>query len=287
MAKKKRYRIINWHSFKFKYRLSVLNENTLEEITNLRVSKINGLLALFGMIVLIFAIAAVIIIYTPLRNYLPGYMNSEVRMYVVKNALKVDSLQMMVERQNWYIMNIQDIFKGNVKADTVTSIDTLTSIRWEALIERSAMEDEFRRMYEETEKYNLTSILEERNTEGLIFHKPTRGLLTAEFDPDNHHYGVDIAARPDESIIATLAGTVIFTAYTVDAGYVIQLQHDKDLITIYKHCGTLLKKEGDKVNAGEAIAIVGNSVLNTSGPHLHFELWHRGQSINPEKYIVF
>ena len=120
MPKKKRSKAF-WNNIKFKYKLTIINENTLEEVVGLRVSKLNGLSVLLSVLTFLFVIAAVIITFTPLRNYLPGYMNSEVRAQVVENALRVDSLQQLVDRQNLYIMNIQDIFSGKVNVDTVQS----------------------------------------------------------------------------------------------------------------------------------------------------------------------
>ena len=286
MAKKKRNKAF-WNNIKFKYKLTIINENTLEEVAGIRVSKLNGLSVLLTVITVIFVIAATIIAFTPLRNYLPGYMNSEVRAQIVDNALKVDSLQQLVERQNLYIMNIQDIFSGKIKVDTAQSIDSLTNMRADSLMERTQREEEFRRQYEETEKYNLTSIAEDKGVDGLIFHRPTRGMLTSHFDPNSRHYGVDIAATPNESVLAALDGTVILSTYTAETGYLIEVQHGQDFITVYKHCGSLLKKEGDEVKGGEAIALVGNTGTLTTGPHLHFELWRKGRAVNPEKYIVF
>lgn len=122
---------------------------------------------------------------------------------------------------------------------------------------------------------------------GLIFHRPTRGMMSAPFDPDIRHFGVDIAANPDESVLAVLDGTVILSAYTAETGYVIQVQHGQDFVSVYKHCGSLLRREGDTVKGGEAIALVGDTGRQATGPHLHFELWHRGHAADPAKYIVF
>ena len=156
-------------------------------------------------------------------------------------------------------MNIQDIFSGTIRVDTVHNMDSLTTVREDSLMEGTQREAEFRKQYEETEKYNLTSI-------------------TAR---------PDIAANPGESVLATLDGTVILSTYTAETGYVIEVQHNQDFISVYKHCSSLLKREGDTVQAGEAIALVGNSGQLTTGPHLHFELWHKGRAVNPEQYIVF
>jgi lipoprotein NlpD len=201
--------------------------------------------------------------------------------------LRADSLQQLVERQNLYFMNIQDIFKGEVKVDSDHSLDSLTVVRSEELMERTAQEEEFRKQFEESEKYNLTNIQAEPDVDGLIFYRPTRGLLSSNFNPDERHFGVDIAANPNESVLATLDGTVVFGGYTAETGYVIEIQHNRDFISVYKHCGSLLKQTGDKVKAGEVIALVGNTGAQTTGPHLHFELWRKGEALNPEKYIVF
>ena len=172
--------------------------------------------------------------------------------------------------------------------DSVHSIDSLTVTRTEELVERTQVEDDFRKQYEETERYNLTTIDNAPVMSGLIFFRPTRGMVSSDFDANKQHYGIDIAANPNESVLATLDGTVILATYTADTGYVIQVQHAQNLVSVYKHCGSLLKKVGDTVKAGEAIALVGKTgEKTTGGPHLHFELWNKGRALDPSKYIVF
>ena len=287
MTTKKKKRKHWWQNIRFKYRLTITNENTLEDVITLHVSKLNGLSWLVFVLGLLFVIASLIVAYTPLRNYLPGYMNSEIRSQVVDNALRADSLQQALNRQNLYIMNIQDIFRGDVRTDTVQSIDSLTALRRDSLMERTQREEEFRRQYEEREKYNLNTLASRSDAEGMIFYPPTRGIISSPFDPDNRHFGTDIAATPGESVLAVLDGTVILSAYTAETGYVIQIQHHQDFISTYKHCASLLKREGDTVKGGEAIALVGNTGQLTTGPHLHFELWHNGRPVDPVQYIVF
>lgn len=287
MRKTRRGRKAFWHNIKFKYKLTIINENTLEEVVGIHVSKLNGLSVLLSACTVIFLIAAAIIAFTPLRNYLPGYMNSEVRSQIVANALRADSLQAALERQSRYVMNIQDILSGQVKADTVQSIDSLTNLRAEKLMERSKKEEEFRKQYEEKERYNLTAVTDVRDAAGLIFYRPLRGVMSAGFNPEKRHFGIDLTASPDESILAALDGTVIMAAYTAEWGYVIQIQHPQNFISVYKHCGSLMKREGEQVKGGEVIALVGKSTEDGDQPHLHFELWHRGNPTNPEKYVVF
>lgn len=287
MRKTRRGRKAFWHNIKFKYKLTIINENTLEEVVGIHVSKLNGLSVLLSACTVIFLIAAAIIAFTPLRNYLPGYMNSEVRSQIVANALRADSLQAALERQSRYVMNIQDILSGQVKADTVQSIDSLTNLRAEKLMERSKEEEEFRKQYEEKERYNLTAVTDVRDAAGLIFYRPLRGVMSAGFNPEKRHFGIDLTASPNESILAALDGTVIMAAYTAEWGYVIQIQHPQNFISVYKHCGSLMKREGEQVKGGEVIALVGKSTEDGNQPHLHFELWHRGNPTNPEIYVVF
>lgn len=286
MVKRRRSKAF-WKNFKFKYKLTIVNENTLEEIVGLHVSKLNGFSVLLCVLAVLFLIAAFIIAFTPLRNYLPGYMNSEVRAQIVDNALRMDSLQQVLDRQNLYIMNIQDIFSGKISVDSIQTLDSLTYARQDTLMERTKREEEFRRQYEENEKYNLTTITTRPDVNGLVFYRPTRGMVSDHFDIEKKHYGTDIAANPNESVLATMDGTVVLSTYTAETGYLIGVQHNQDLMSIYKHCSSLLKKEGDRVKAGEAIALVGNSGTLSTGPHLHFELWYKGHPLNPEKYIVF
>ena len=276
-----------WHNFKFKYKLTIINENTLEEVAGLHVSKLNGLSVLLLTCFIIFTVAAVIVVFTPLRNYLPGYMNAELRKQVVMNALKADSLQAALDRHNYYVMNIQDIIAGNVKVDTVQSIDSLTTVRAEALMERSSEEDRFRQEYEERERYNLRAVTGTQYGSGLIFTRPTRGIVYEGFSTEQKHFGIDLTAKVNESVLATLDGTVIFSGYTADAGFMIQIQHTQNFVSIYKYCGALMKQTGDKVQDGEVIAIVGKSADESKPPRIHFELWHRGSAINPEKYVTF
>lgn len=286
MPRKKRRKAF-WRNFKFKYKLTIVNENTLEEVVGIHVSKLNGLSVLITVLTVLFLIAASIIAFTPLRNYLPGYMNSEVRKQIVSNALRVDSLQLLLERQNLYIMNIQDIFSGKVQIDSVRTLDSLTVARKDTLMERTCREEEFRRQYEESEKYNLSTIISQPDVSKMILYRPVRGMVSAHFEPEKKHFGTDIAANPNESILAAMDGTVVLSTYTAETGYVIMLQHNQDFISVCKHCGSLLKKQGEHVRGGEAIALVGNSGTLSTGPHLHFELWYKGRPVNPEKYIVF
>ena len=275
-----------WSNVKFKYKLNIINENTLEEVFGLHVSKLNGLSVLLSALTVLFLFSAAVIAFTPLRNYLPGYMNSEIRSQVVQNALLADSLKEVVQRQNLYIMNIQDIFEGGVGVDSVTTIDSLTVIREDSLLQRSRKESEFIRKYEESEKYNLSSIALKSNLSGLNFYRPARGVIEDHFDIESDENGIRLAMAPNDGVLSVLDGTVIQSTYTADYGYLILVQHSQEFISVYKHCGSLMKGVGDYVRGGDVIALAAKAE-DDENPGLWFELWHKGVAVNPEKYIAF
>jgi len=286
--KKKKNRKSFWHQIRFKYKLSFFNESTLEEVWSLRVSLFSVITSLLFFALFLITITSVIIIMTPIRNYLPGYLDVEVRKVIVQNALRADSLERMIAIQSFYLDNVAGILAGTTPLDSIRSIDSLAQVNPEFEIPRSAREDEFLRTFEEEEKYNLTSLNPNpMPTDGIFFFKPINGVISAAYEPEVRHYGIDLVASPNESVLATLDGTVVFTGFDPNFGNVIQIQHRNGFLSVYKHNELLLKEIGDPVVAGEAIALVGNTGKLSTGPHLHFELWYRGSPVNPAEYIAF
>ena len=281
--KKKKF----WDKIRFKYKLSFLNETTLEEVFVIRVSRLSGIIILAVFIFILISLTSVVIIKTPIRNYLPGYLLSETRVAMIENALKTDSLETQLQMQSRYLNNINAILKGEMEADEIVKPDSLvgeTSIN----LEKSEEMAEFIRNYEETERYNLSSLTSATNIpDDITFYKPVRGIISSPFELNKNHFGIDIAAAVKESVCATLKGTVIYTGFDANAGYVIHIQHKNGFVSIYKHNALLLKKQGEEVEAGEAIAMVGNTGTLSTGIHLHFELWYRGKPVNPQEYINF
>ncbi|MDR1938836.1 MAG: M23 family metallopeptidase [Tannerellaceae bacterium] len=290
MAQKHRKRDFQtfWHRIRFKYKLSFINEGTLEEVWSFRMSQLSAFVVLFAFALLVIAFTAFIIIKTPIRNYLPGYLDVEVRKEIMMNALRADSLERIIEVQTLYLDNVTSILTGTMPLDSIRDIDSLALINANYEISRSKSEEEFVKAYEEEEKYNLTSLIPNPTpSNALFFYKPVNGVISSRYEADIRHYGVDLVAAPKESVLATLDGTVIFTGYDSQYGNIIQIQHKNGFISIYKHNELLLKKMGDQVAAGEAIALIGNTGNLSTGPHLHFELWYKGNPVNPEEYISF
>ena len=277
-----------WKRIRFKYKLSFINENTLEEVWSFRLSQLSVFISLGVFAFSLVAFTAFIIIMTPIRNYLPGYLDVEVRKEIVQNALRADSLERMIEIQNLYLKNVTGIISGTIELDSIREIDSLARVVADFEIPRSPEEEEYVKNFEQEEKYNLTVL----NTnplpmDGLFFYKPVNGVISSHYQADIHHFGVDIAAASKESVLATLDGTVMYAGYDPNQGNVIQLQHKNGFVSVYKHNELLLKEPGEQVVAGEAIALVGNTGKLSTGPHLHFELWYNGKPVNPEDFIVF
>jgi lipoprotein NlpD len=285
---KKRHNKSFWSRIRFKYRLSFFNESTLEEVWSIRLSQLTVFIYFCIFAFILVALTATFIILTPVRNYLPGYLDVEIRKEILQNALKADSLEERIAIQTRYLENLSDILSGNITIDSIQSVtDTLSFASSNYNIPRSEREAAYIRRFEEEEKYSLTALNPNPPQTELFFYKPLNGIISSPFDAQKRHFGIDLTSALRENVIATLDGVVIYTGFDPNYGNVISLQHKNEFISIYKHNEIILKETGDRVVAGEAIAIVGNTGELSTGPHLHFELWHNGKPVNPEDYIAF
>jgi hypothetical protein len=274
---------------KDKFRLIIYNDQTFEEVWYLRLSKLN-FYALFTSVFL-FLIAGIfaLVAYTGIRELIPGYPDGNIRRTILMNSLRLDSLENEIRMRDMYLENINSIIAGKEPTGLLVNSDTM--IDYGTIDFSKSIEDSILRVQiEEEEQYNLTVVDNRPRTSGLAgvhFFAPIRGIVSGHFDATKDHFGTDIVAAPNEVVKATLDGTVIMASWTVETGYVLQVQHKDNLISVYKHNAELLKKPGNVVKAGDAIAIIGNSGELTTGPHLHFEIWYNGTPLNPEEFIVF
>ncbi|MGB5274647.1 MAG: M23 family metallopeptidase [Flavobacteriaceae bacterium] len=288
MAKKVKKRGEIKRKLLHKYRLVILNENTFEEKISFKLSRLNvfvsGSLFIIGLI----GLTTLLIAFTPLREYIPGYSSTKLKRQATELTYKTDSLVRTLNYTNRYLENVRMVLRGEVENNEMnrdslfeqfkldpSSLD-LSPIRQDSMLRAEvALED----------KYNLF----ERSTDGssLVFFPPLNGIISQEYDAQKKHYAVDIVAPKDSPIKAIADGTVIFAEWTADTGHVIIIEHKEGLLSVYKHNGSLSKAQGDMVNSGEVIASVGNTGEFTTGPHLHFELWNNGVPVNPTDYIDF
>jgi len=276
-----------WKRIRFKYKFSFFNESMLEEVWSFRLSQLSVFIFIFLFAFLLISVTSVIIILTPIRNYLPGYLDVEVRQEILQNAMRADSLESQIAIQQNYLENLSAILSGNIAIDSVQYNDPAAMVTANFDIPRSERESIFIQRFEEDERYNLTALNPNPPQTEIFFYKPLNGIISATFNPDQGHFGIDLTSAPKESVLAILDGTVIYTGFDPNFGNVIFLQHKNDYISVYKHNDVLLKQIGDRVIAGEVIAIVGNTGLLSTGLHLHFELWNKGAPVNPEDYISF
>ncbi|MDG5800469.1 M23 family metallopeptidase [Marinilabiliaceae bacterium ANBcel2] len=289
---KKRKSFIN--KLKSKYRLAIFNEKTYEEVFVFKFSRLN-LFSFTGVtVVLLVILTSILIAFTSLREYIPGYPDANQRLLIVRNAQRVDSLILEIERRDEFIGTIQTILRGDVVDSPHSPDDFDDNDNYNAMddveFSRSLEDSLFRRQIEREERFDIQPMTSENGNgklESAFFFSPIEGMVINGFGEVTGHYGVDVVAAPGSRVSSVMDGIVIFSGWTVETGYVIQLQHSGNLISIYKHNETLLKDVGDIVQTGEVIAKIGNTGEYTSGPHLHFELWHNGSPLNPVDFISF
>ncbi len=277
------------HKLTDKYRIVLLNDSTFKEVGFMRLTRLNVIAVGGTMAILLIAIVWSLIAYTPIRELIPGYPDAEIRNNIVQNKIRLDSLEMEIQYRDQYFDNLKAIISGEKPPEFIVET-TQSSAPANLEMQRSVSDSILRHDVEMAEKLSIPMVLannEVARLDRLHFFSPVRGMVTNSFNPMNNHFGTDIVAGPNEVVKATLGGTVTMASWTLETGHVLQIQHDNNLISVYKHNAELLKKVGMRVKAGDAIAIIGNSGELTTGPHLHFEIWQNGVPLNPEDFIVF
>jgi len=279
-----------FRKLKDRYRLLLINDSTFEERFSMRLNRLNvGLLAVFAF-ALYGAFVTAVIVLTPLKRFIPGYADQETKRNAYRSLVLADSLELKLRQRDLYIENLRLVLSGEAKADSTTLFAPLLAKPVAADMVANEADSSLRARIAKEEAYSLNegrATADRRELAGIYFFPPLRGIVTTMFDRGEDHFGIDIVTAADAAVKACLAGTVTLASWTTDAGHVLHIQHANDVVSIYKHNSVLLKKVGDKVKAGEAIAIVGNSGELTTGPHLHFELWLNGEPVDPQAYMVF
>ncbi len=280
MAKKKKQN---------KFRIILYNDTTLQEETSFSITPLNIAAYVGGLFIIITVFVILFLLHTPLNQFLPSSKDKALKEQLAESADKLDSIAHILNQRQDYFSRIRLLMEGRDPENYTETQDTSTLSRQKVDFTKSKHDSILRMLIEEEEAQTLAMInnqIENDRFKNLNFFMPVKGVITTKFDT-KEHLGIDIVAKEDEPILATLPGTVTLADWSLGTGNTIQIQHEDNIISIYKHNSTLLKKVGDKVKAGEPIAIIGNSGELTSGPHLHFELWHNGVAINPEDYIAY
>lgn len=269
-----------------KYRLVILNEETFEERFSFKLNRLN--VFVFSTLFALFLIltTTVIIAFTPLREYIPGYSSTQLKRKATVLVYKTDSLQRIIDLNEQYLASIRKVLTGDVKTVEFNkdSIIELAKTDPSVLIRTSRKDSLLRDQVAQEDKYN--PLVGNRDQQFTLF-APVKGFISAPYDSKTKHYAVDIVTAKDAPVKAIADGTVIFAEWTAKTGNVIILKHNNNLISVYKHNAMLTKGEGELVKGGEVIATVGSTGELTTGPHLHFELWRDGIPVNPVSYIDF
>lgn len=280
-----------FRKLKNRFRLVIMNDETFEEKASFSLRPLNVFVTAGISIILLITITTFIIAFTGLREYIPGYADVDSRRKMVKLVQKADSLERALNAHELYLTNLKMIINGQIPQDSVIErpgqlqrYDTIKTLP------KSPEDSLLRKEVESRDPFSLDASGGSSlgsSIRAFLFFPPVTGTVTNRFDKVSKHFGIDIVANANEPIKATLDGTVILSNFTSETGWVIGIQHSNNLFSFYKHNSALLKKTGDFVKAGEVIAIIGNSGEQSSGPHLHFELWFNGSPLDPVKYVSF
>ncbi|HIB47451.1 MAG TPA: M23 family metallopeptidase [Flavobacteriaceae bacterium] len=270
-----------------KYRLVVLNEDTFEERFSFKLNRLNVFVFSTIFAFFLIAVTTIIIAFTPLREYIPGYSSTSLKQKATDLAYKTDSLQQELAINEQYLASIRKVLTGDVKTVDFNKDSIIAAAQVDASnvnLTPSKQDSLLREKVAREDKYNPLTDSGDLN---VVFFAPVKGTISQAYDVKEKHYAVDIVTVKDAPVKAVAEGTVIFAGWTPDTGYVIIIEHVNNIISAYKHNASLNKEQGELVGAGEVIATVGNTGELTTGPHLHFELWSDGHPIDPTNFIDF
>lgn len=272
------------------FRLAIIDDISHKQLVTVHFTKTSFFVAIVTFLVTISAIVFSIIAFTPVRTFIPGYPDARSKRAAIQNAITIDSLETVIYKWGLYSENLKRVMAGMdpIRIDSIVNIG-MNSISEDADFAEIQRKDSIlREKVKEEEQFGISAGRDKRNLpiEGRHFFCPLKGVISQAYNPAGHPF-IDIAAPEGSVVKATLDGTVISAEWNNESGYTIKIQHDGDIISIYRHNEKILKKTGDKVSAGSPIALVGNTGDLSTGTHLHFELWHKGEAVDPAKYINF
>lgn len=270
------------------FRVTISDEHTHKQLFIAKFSRAKMFVVLTTIVVVTFALFFSLIAFTPINTFIPGYPDAHTQRAAIQNAVKIDSLENVIYRWELYSENLRRVIDGRepIKIDSLIK-STATAITGLDPLNISKQDSVLRSHVQEAEQFQLSGDKKRKlPLEGIHFFVPLKGVVSQAYDKHSHPY-VNISAKANSVVAATLDGTVVLTGWDSEEGYIIQIQHANDILSIYKHNHRLLKKKGDRVSAGTAIAILGTSTAEEGGEHLKFELWHEGETIDPTKYMSF
>ena len=270
-----------------KYRLVILNDNTFEEKISFNLTRLNVFVISGFSIIALIALTTVLIAFTPLREYIPGYSSTKLKNKARQLTNKADSLQIALQINKKQLNSIRKVLTGNVfPLDSVNKIKESTTIEGDFISVPTTIEDSLlREKVAREDKYNLLD--GEQQKVNFVLFPPVKGSISEGFKPENKHFAVDVVVAVGTAVKSVADGRVVFAEWTADTGYVIIIEHPNKLLSVYKHNSSINKSQGDYVETGEVISFSGATGELTTGPHLHFELWSDGHALDPTNFIAF
>jgi murein DD-endopeptidase MepM/ murein hydrolase activator NlpD len=270
------------------YRMVVLNDDTFEERFSFKLNRLNVFVLTFISAVLLIGATTILIAFTPIRQYIPGYADVTTKKIAIELTKKTDSLRQVARTNEEFYGRIKMLLNGDITSEEYARIDSVAKVETNLIIPdlRPIKEDSLlREEVAQADRYSVITGAKAKTN--LVFFPPVKGIISGNFDTEIKHYAVDVAAASGTPIKAAADGTVVFASWSVETGYTMLIEHAYGLLTVYKHAGNLNKEQNDKVLAGEVIASVGNTGELTTGPHLHFEIWSDGYPLDPTNFINF
>ena len=274
---------------KQRLRFVLFDDQSYQELKSMTLTRFQVLTRILSFLLLFFSLTAALIAFSPLREYIPGYSPPHLSEELVRLSFKTDQLLEEIQLKDQKLKILDKVLRGETFDDSAYADSSRNLLVREEDLKASKNDSLFRQAIEREGRFDVFSETTEKPLEliNIAFYAPLKGLISDSFNLKNDHFGVDVLAAENEAIKASLGGTVVFSDWTTETGYSIAIQHENNLISFYKHNSVLLKKTGELVKAGDVIAIIGNSGEFSSGPHLHFEMWHKGKAIDPEHHILF
>lgn len=280
-----------------RYKVVVLHEETFEEKAAFRGKLWYWISATITGAIVLVVFTIILIRSTPLREYVIGTsFDGYERAALLDAYSRIDSMEQVARAHEQYLNNIKQVINGDVGDATAEaagsqSVGEVAVPPSSRVADIGLSEDELalRELVESGAPYDLPENPGASRTgiSSYTFYSPIKGIISSSFNAQEQHYAVDIAVKQNEPVRTTLSGHVVFASYTPETGYVVIVQHGNNLLSLYKHCASIIKKVGSFVRGGEVIAFAGNTGSLTTGPHLHFELWYNGNPVNPTDYIAF
>ncbi len=283
MSKQKKHGIAN------NFRLTLVDDDTHDTLWSRKFTKMDALVAGITVVVVSITVIFCLIAFTPVRTLIPGYPNSRTKHDAILNAIRVDSLENVITKWELYSENLRRVVDGQepLRIDSLLDVRNSSPEKVADHEDLARKDSLLRKDVADEDKFNLKSNPSRTlPIEGMHFFTPLKGVVSQGYDKALHPY-IDITAPDNSVVMSVLDGTVISAGWTDTEGYTIRIQHEGDIISVYKHNQKLMKKTGDKVSAGTPIAILGGTGTLSDGEHLHFELWHNGEAVDPTKYISF